>query len=194
MIKLSILKDKVCLCPGLICCFDSVIVEEVKQIEESKGNSQPQGRASGRKKNKAPPNLKQVAVMLPEDVFKWLSKWPRSVYHGMAPQEIANTVNYNKAIRYLNDLVLQSDLESSDFDVIFEQNSSVEGSSKYLGSEDRSFANPISLFLHINSKSKGNSKLSTESLPISMFSSKENEQKRSSSCYNFVPKSSFDNF
>ena len=103
-------------------------------------------------------------------------------------------MNYNKAIRYLNDLVLQSDMESSDFDVILEQNSSVEGSSKYLGSEDRSFPNPCSLLLHINSKSKGNSKLSTESLPISIFNSKENEQKRSSSCYNFVPKSSFDNF
>ena len=57
----------------------------------------------------------------------------------MAPQEISNSINYNKAIRYLNELVLQMDLEISDLNVIFEQNSSVEDSI-YQSSHDRSFA------------------------------------------------------
>ena len=77
--------------------------------------------------------------MKPEDVFKSLSVWRRSSYYGIPPQEIANVLNYNRAIRYLNDLVLLRNLDISDLNVIFEQNSSIE-ESVFMSSGDGSLA------------------------------------------------------
>ena len=148
------------------------------KLQEIKKSS----RVKNQRKNSMPA-LTEIAQMHEERVFAILTHHGASKYFGHDPEVIKMNVGYNEGVRYLTELVLQTDEEASYLSRISEGNSSQElcseAQSQFVSHSQSKKSLNESMLLHEENKLSG-SKASIKSQAI-----KEGEKVQSQAQSNF---------